>query len=201
MSRTLKKCLDSLNIEANIFEQCITLQEEFAAIKKVYFKLALKNHPDKGGDIGKSCFQCAFLPMEHFQICFLSEPSPRSTLLDCAVDVFREVQENFEILRKLFEEEKISSFAPYRAKPEEAEQTYAQGEYSDGAGVQSWDFFASAADEVIPPYKVERSKTKRGKCSRKGTSKQPVPHEEENFYPGEMKFGSFNAELGSYWCW
>lgn len=51
MSRkTVKKCLDAIEISSKDLEVCEDLDEEFSKIKKAYFKKILASHPDKGGD-------------------------------------------------------------------------------------------------------------------------------------------------------
>ena len=52
MSKTVQECLAS--VEANssdFFLGCESLDEEFSRIKKAYFRIVLKTHPDKGGNV------------------------------------------------------------------------------------------------------------------------------------------------------
>ena len=48
--KTVKECLECIDVTLEHFSECQSLQEEFATIKKLYFKKILKAHPDKGGD-------------------------------------------------------------------------------------------------------------------------------------------------------
>jgi hypothetical protein len=48
--KKISECLDTIGVLASHFEGCQSLQEEFKAVKKVYFTKILEAHPDKGGD-------------------------------------------------------------------------------------------------------------------------------------------------------
>lgn len=48
--QTIRKCLETLGVAADLLAYCDTIQEEFTKIKKEYFRKALSSHPDKGGD-------------------------------------------------------------------------------------------------------------------------------------------------------
>lgn len=47
---TIKDCLATIGVSSNGLSSCSGLREEWAFIKKTYFKTILKCHPDKGGD-------------------------------------------------------------------------------------------------------------------------------------------------------
>ena len=48
---TIRLCLAALGVtSAEVFTGCVDAAEEFGCVKKLYFKLALSAHPDKGGD-------------------------------------------------------------------------------------------------------------------------------------------------------
>ncbi len=49
-SSSVKSCLASLSLTVESFQGCSNIEQEFSTIKKVYFKLILVAHPDKGGD-------------------------------------------------------------------------------------------------------------------------------------------------------
>jgi hypothetical protein len=46
----VKQCLECIGVTKEHFEGATTLEEEFGIIKRVYHRLVLKVHPDKGGD-------------------------------------------------------------------------------------------------------------------------------------------------------
>ena len=48
--KTIKACLKSIGVDDGALEGLASLPEEWAVIKKAYFKKVLKTHPDKGGD-------------------------------------------------------------------------------------------------------------------------------------------------------
>lgn len=47
---TIADCLTTLGVSLEALGSCLGLGEEFAVLKKAYFKSALAKHPDKGGD-------------------------------------------------------------------------------------------------------------------------------------------------------
>jgi len=47
---TIADCLTTLGVPLESLGSCLGLHEEFAVLKKAYFKSALAKHPDKGGD-------------------------------------------------------------------------------------------------------------------------------------------------------
>jgi hypothetical protein len=54
MSKTIASCLASLGISSpSALADAADLASEWAAIKRSYFKTALRAHPDKGGDPSK----------------------------------------------------------------------------------------------------------------------------------------------------
>jgi hypothetical protein len=47
---SIRECLGAIGIDPSVdFEGCENLPEEFAKIKKAYYRKALATHPDKGG--------------------------------------------------------------------------------------------------------------------------------------------------------
>ena len=47
---TLPACLAAIGVDVAALSDCQMLSDEWAIIKKAYFKMALRTHPDKGGD-------------------------------------------------------------------------------------------------------------------------------------------------------
>ena len=47
---TISDCFATLRVPVETLTACHGLQEEWAVLRKAYFKSALANHPDKGGD-------------------------------------------------------------------------------------------------------------------------------------------------------
>lgn len=129
---TIANCLSTLGVSIETLAACPGLHEEWAILKKSYFKSALANHPDKGGD----------------------------------ADKFRTIQSAFEALRTLFDGNFVSCFASSASKAVDA-----QSAAFDSSSTPSWEFYADAAEEPVPIYRVERAKSGRSKCAAKGAAK------------------------------
>ncbi|KAJ1424820.1 hypothetical protein B484DRAFT_398175 [Ochromonadaceae sp. CCMP2298] len=51
VKESIRECLGAIGVDPSVdFEGCENLPEEFAKIKKAYYRKALATHPDKGGD-------------------------------------------------------------------------------------------------------------------------------------------------------
>lgn len=103
---------------------------------------------------------------------------------------FRDAQASFEVLRKLYDEQSISSFHAA------ATTTTTAGDFSGGANLNpsttpSWEFYAAAAEEPVPTYRVERAKSGRSTCAVKKTYIA-----KDNF-----RVGWINTESGKYGGW
>ncbi|KAI8614747.1 hypothetical protein BC830DRAFT_1125914 [Chytriomyces sp. MP71] len=141
-----------------------SLEEEYAVIKRAYFKKILTCHPDKGGD-----------------------PS-----------TFRAVNSAFESIRSAFETRSVASFASASANVPST-STYDFGEKGDD--FRPFDFYAAAADEPVPNYRVELAKSGRSKCQQRG--KEARKCAPDAVIPkGEVRVGRINLESGGYgrWC-
>jgi len=97
---------------------------------------------------------------------------------------FRVVQAAFEGLRDVYNRGAVSSFA--RSREHSVDQT----KCSDAAGrpMPSWDFYAAAAEELVPGYRIEAAKSGRSQCSR-----CPATIEK-----GALRVGSMDRVAGSY---
>ncbi len=89
-------------------------------------------------------------------------------------DKFRTTNASFEVLRDLYQEGKVkdgtySSYLTESAKAEAAESDIDIDElfnkYCKNTNVPSWEYFARAAEEDIPAYKVETARSGRSKCT------------------------------------
>lgn len=47
---SIADCLSDLGVTPELFANCDSLEEEFAVVKKLYYRNMLTHHPDKGGD-------------------------------------------------------------------------------------------------------------------------------------------------------
>lgn len=73
---------------------------------------------------------------------------------------------------------------------------------SDGRPPPSWEWYAEAADEPVPGYKVEAAKSDRSKCVATGNKKTPAKHgDDAEIAKGELRCGHLDPEAGSYGRW
>ncbi|KNC79551.1 hypothetical protein SARC_08051 [Sphaeroforma arctica JP610] len=187
--KNVRSALAAFNItDTDTFDRCDSLEDEFKLVKKAYFKTVLRSHPDKGGDAA----------------------------------VFRDVQASFELVREMYEKGRVrKSFSNYlgvetkrkpaarkaRTTTESTDEAFEDDEteayddmYREFADMPtpSWEFYAQAAEEVVPPYRMETAKTGRSKCNAKGKAKHcTIP-----FIPiDEVRVGVMDAVSGSYGRW
>ena len=97
-----------------------------------------------------------------------------------------------EVLRELYDSDRVpaTGFRHYfkAGAAEEARSASARGPR------QSYEWFAQAAEELVPSYKVEVAKSQRSECQAKGTAKQ---HGDDSFIEkGTLRFGSINEQSG-----
>lgn len=163
---TIRACLSAIGVtSADSFTGCVGASEEFSKLKKLYFRLALDTHPDKGGD----------------------------------PDRFREVQEAWEALRVLYDSGGVptTGFAHYLSGS--GASTTAAPRSGKAGATPSWDWFATAADEEVPTYRVELAKSGRSQCKATGAA---CKHGDDAFIEqGSIRFGSMDEESGTYGRW
>lgn len=112
--------------------------------------------------------------------------------------VFRDVQASFEVLRDLFDNRKVDSF--HDGLENSADKFTEMWKDYTTSDTPSWDYFASAAEEAVPGYRVERAKSSRGTCKAKGKGKE-CSTEEENIEKGELRCGWLDQNSGAYGGW
>jgi hypothetical protein len=110
---------------------------------------------------------------------------------------FRNIQTSFEVLRDLYDGQRISSFA---ASVDHSTSKAFEDLWKDfeGAAPPSWDFYAEAAEEPVPLYRVELAKSGRSACNAKGAAKKC---EESSISKDDIRVGWINPESGSYGRW
>jgi len=101
--------------------------------------------------------------------------------------VFRTAQEAFEVLRSLFESSAVASFASSGDKS--TESAYADATAA-AMPTPSWEFYAAAAQEPVPLYRVELAKSGRSKGKDGALISK-----------GKVRIGSLDEEAGSYGRW
>ena len=107
-------------------------------IRRAYHRKVLATHPDKGGDARE----------------------------------FRDVQSAFEVLREFYDRGRVITF-----RSEENNQTSTSEAFQNAADyfaakeargdTQSRDYYAEAAEEDVPTYRVEPAKSDRSTCTAK----------------------------------
>ena len=168
MPKTVASCLTKLGLtDLSVFDACDSLAEEWSAIKRAYFKTALKAHPDKGGDAA----------------------------------VFREVQSAFDKLRALFDTAGPQFLFSASATKATSDEPAAMPFDND---VPSWEFYAEAAHEETPMYRIEPAKSGRSRCCAKGAARRCLSGgvaEDEFIAKDDLRVGWFNKETGTYCNW
>ena len=166
---TIARCLESVAVNASTaFASCGDLADEFKVIRKAYHRKVLATHPDKGGDAQE----------------------------------FRDVQSAFEVLRNFYDRGRVITF---RSEENNSTSTaeafssaadyFAQAEARDGT--QSYDYYADAAEEDIPTYRVEPARSNRSTCC----AKHKAACGETKIEKGVLRVGQINLEAGAYGRW
>ena len=166
---TIARCLESCAVDASTaFASCGDLAEEFKVIRRAYHRKVLATHPDKGGDAQE----------------------------------FRDVQSAFEVLREFYDRGRVITF-----RSEENNQTSTSDVFQNVADyfaakeargdTQSYDYYAEAAEEDVPTYRVEPAKSDRSTC----TAKHKAACGEQKIPKGALRVGQINLEAGSYTRW
>jgi curved DNA-binding protein CbpA len=173
VKQTIVECLTVLGVNVEHFQNAESVEQEFSAIKKLYFQRVLIAHPDKGGDAA----------------------------------VFREIQENWESLRDLYDKGKVhaTGFGHYFSQEGSKKQTENRDSHTkafDGRPTPSWEWFAEASGEPVPTYRVEIAKSGRSACNQKaqtpkGNENKHCHHTSELIEKDEIRFGSIEELSGS----
>lgn len=107
------------------------------------------------------------------------------------VSVFRAVQAAFETLRQLYDDRHASTAFSF------ADALHQHGKSPVHVPMPSWDYFQTAAQVPVPTYRVELAKSKRSKCTQRGSAKH-CPPGGEGIAKGDIRVGSLDAEAGVY---
>jgi hypothetical protein len=102
--------------------------------------------------------------------------------------VFRDVQTSFEVLRKVFEDAEITTFAVSLDQPI---GDFYKGAKEDSKGsTPSWEYYAEAAKAVYATYRIELARSNRSRCQKSG----------EIMEKGAIRIG-FMLDSGGYGLW
>ena len=111
------------------------------------------------------------------------------------------MQGAFEALRKAYDRgcaDPSSGFLFSASAAQSAERELPAGPESS---IPSWEFYAEAAEEVAPMYRVERAKSGRSRCQAKGSAQSPQCSRDDLIAKDELRVGWLNSETGSYGGW
>lgn len=137
-----------------------------------------------GGDLAD---EWKLIKKSYFRACLDNHPDKGGD-----ASAFRKVQRAFEALRALFDRGAIASFGDNAAST--SVDTAVAGSEAE---VPSWEFYADAAEEPVPIYRVEPAKSHRSKCTAKGAAKKCDGCIEK----GALRVGYLNIETGTYGSW
>ena len=108
---------------------------------------------------------------------------------------FREVQSSFDALRALYDGADVTFlFSTSAAKPAAADAAF------DPQSMPSWEYYAEAAKETVPMYRVERAKSGRSRCRAWGGAAADV-FADDCIAKDALRVGWFNQETGTYVNW
>ncbi|CAN0159740.1 unnamed protein product [Ectocarpus fasciculatus] len=125
---------------------------------------------------------------------------------------FRDVNSSWELIRKLYEDRKVSSFvtAAESTTQDRYDYDYSNGGGGSGGAARSaspstthmpWQYYYDAAEAEVPPYKVELARSGRSKCTQRTMSARRCFDEGPLIGKGEIRIGSLDAQSGSYGRW
>lgn len=110
---------------------------------------------------------------------------------------FREVQTSFEVIRELFETNKVNSFIQASLESTDHEYSRKRDKFS-GMETPSWEFYQSAAEADMPIYRVELARSNRSSCKATGKDKKCTS---QFIQKGEIRIGSIDTQSGTYSRW
>ena len=111
------------------------------------------------------------------------------------------MQGAFEALRKAYDRgcaDPTSGFLFSASAAQSAERELPAGPESN---IPSWDFYAEAAEEAVPMYRVERAKSARSHCQAKGSAQASQCSRDDLISKDELRVGWLNSESGTYGGW
>ena len=118
-------------------------------------------------------------------------------------EVFEDIQNSFEVLRGMFANREVDSFAQAAASRKSTSRAFEFAESTRPKSTPSWEFYAAAAEEPVPIYRVEPAKSGRSGCSMagRGPNTRCVRGAPFKIPKGELRVGSIDDQSGSYGRW
>ena len=116
-------------------------------------------------------------------------------------EMFEEIQKAFETLKATYQSRAVSSFLEHASTA----AAFVFAESTRPKTTPSWEFYKAAAEEEMPPYRVERAKTGRGHCemSKPKVKTHRCPHVADAFLipKDHVRVGSLDLQSGKYSRW
>ena len=118
-------------------------------------------------------------------------------------EVFEDIQNSFEVLRGMFANREVDSFVQAAASRKSTARAFEFAEATRPKSTPSWEYYAAAAEETVPIYRVEPAKSGRSACSMaaRGPNTRCVRGAPFKIPKGELRVGSIDDESGSYSRW
>lgn len=206
----LSRCLSDLGVaDAAPFAECDGIGEEFRVLKKIYFEKILREHPVSRAIRMQDGNSNGRLSPVLWILLSLSQ-----TAQDKGGDAatFRATRAAWQVLRDLYERGSIKdgTFVSYLGSADAADAASdASGDedsdsefedddladlyekYSANTSTPSYEFYAAAAEEEVPTYRVEPARSGRSTCKKCGTK----------IDRGGVRVGSLDKVSGTYGRW
>jgi hypothetical protein len=118
-------------------------------------------------------------------------------------EVFEDIQNSFEVLRGMFANREVDSFVQAAASRKSTARAFEFAEATRPKSTPSWEYYAAAAEETVPIYRVEPAKSGRSACSMaaRGPNTRCVRGAPFKIPKGELRVGSIDEEAGAYSRW
>mmetsp|Transcript_27345 Transcript_27345/g.51675 ORF Transcript_27345/g.51675 Transcript_27345/m.51675 type:complete len:644 (+) Transcript_27345:106-2037(+) len=185
----ISTCLSNLGIsDTSPFAECDGISEEFNVIKKIYFAKILKEHPDKGGDAAvfratraawqvlRDLYDQGSIKKDTFTS-YLGGPTTRANNANVSYDENYDSSDNDD--------------DNYDDDDDDEDLADLYKKYSANTSMPSYEYFAAAAEEAVPGYKVELAKSGRSTCTKC----------QSKIDKGGIRVGSLDKVSGTYGRW
>ncbi|KAL7541643.1 hypothetical protein ACHAXR_011088 [Thalassiosira sp. AJA248-18] len=178
----LSSCLSDLGItDASPFEECDGIDEEFKVIKKAWTRKVMREHPDKGGDPAAfRATHAAFRVLRDVYSNGSVKKGTYTTYLSATAAAASDYEDASD------DEEDVDDDD---VDDDDLADLYAK--YANNTNVPSYEYFAAAAEEDVPGYKVELAKSGRSKCAKC----------KENIAKNGIRVGWLDKVAGTYGKW
>ena len=111
-------------------------------------------------------------------------------------EVFEDIQNSFEVLRGMFANREVDSFAQAAASRKSTSRAFEFAESTRPKSTPSWEFYAAAAEEPVPIYRVEPAKAGEAGAAWPAAGQTPgcVRGAPFKIPKGELRVGSIDDQ-------